>query len=104
LLISPLAAMVLQNALQHLYWLVAFRDHAPGVITSVVLLIPVIVFMGLVALAQDLLPLWYAVLMLALVLAGLVQTVRARNRLRPAFRVINRLGWLLVGLLGLETK
>jgi hypothetical protein len=101
-LLSPLVAVVLLNALQHVYWWIAFQAYAPGVITSVVLLIPVPVLLGGVALAQGLLPAWYVALLLVLVALGLVQTIRAGNRLTPGFRAISRFGRFLARLLGIE--
>lgn len=101
-LLSLLAMVVLLNALQHLYWLWAFRAYAPGVITSLLFLIPLMVHFGRVALEQALLPMWYVLVLLGLVLLGLVQTVRAGNRMTASFRAMSRFGRYLAGVLGLE--
>lgn len=103
-LLSLLAVVVLLNALQHVYWVIAFRDYAPGVITSVLLVIPVIVFLGLVAGHQGLLPIWYQVLLCILVMAGLAQTAMAGNRLSRMLQAIGRFGLLLARTLGLEER
>ncbi len=40
IMIGLLAAVILLNAIQHIYWSFLFRQYAPGVITSIVLLVP----------------------------------------------------------------
>jgi hypothetical protein len=101
-MLSPLVSVVLLNALQHLYWWIAFRAYAPGAITSLALLLPLCLLLGWMALAQGLLPPWYLALLLVGVGLGLVQTVRARNRLTAGFRAISRFGRFLARILGLE--
>lgn len=103
-LLSLLAVVVLLNALQHVYWVIAFRDYAPGVITSVLLVTPVIMFLGLVAGYQGLLPIWYEVLLCILVMPGLAQTAMAGNRLTRMLQAISRVGLLLARFLGLEER
>jgi hypothetical protein len=101
-LISLAAVVFLLNALQHVYWVIAFRTYAPGVITSALLVIPVILFLGLVAGAQGLLPVWYELLLCIAVIPGLAQTAKAGNRLTGMLQGINRVGLVLARRLGLE--
>lgn len=103
-LLSITALVFLLTALQHVYWVFAFRDYAPGVITSVLLVIPVIVFLGLVAGYQGLLPVWYLVLLCVLVIPALAQTALARNRLTKMLQGISRSGLLMARLLRLEGR
>ena len=44
-LFLPFAAGACLNALQHLFYTFYFRQYAPGVITSVVLYIPIVVYL-----------------------------------------------------------
>ena len=68
------------NALQHIYWAAYFRTYAPGVITAVFLVAPVVVGLTIKALRAGLLPRWYAAAMYATVIPTLVSTVLAGSR------------------------
>jgi hypothetical protein len=91
----PAIAVMLQNALQHVFWSVYFKQYAPGVITAVVLLIPIGGYVAAWALRQGYVPVWYAVALAGLVVGGLVHTVRAGNRMSPLIRAIYNLGFRL---------
>ena len=54
------------------------------------------------ALVQGLLPVWYVAAWLSGVTLGLVQTIKAGNRLTPGFRAISRFGRFLAEKLGRE--
>jgi hypothetical protein len=95
----PAIAVAMQNALQHVYWLFYFKQYAPGIITSVFFLIPLGVYIAIQAVGQSLVPLWYVGILLLLLLPGLVQTVRAKNRMTKQIRAIHHLGIKLAGLL-----
>ena len=56
------AVLALGNALQHVYWVFAFQAYSPGVVTSVLLVIPGIVYLTLRAVRDHLIPRWYAAL------------------------------------------
>jgi hypothetical protein len=88
----PAIAIALQNALQHVYWLFYFRQYAPGVVTSVALLIPIGAYIVVRAVQQGYAPIWYVAIWVALSLPGLVQTVRAENKMTPPMRAIHNLG------------
>ncbi|MEW6403274.1 MAG: HXXEE domain-containing protein [Chloroflexota bacterium] len=84
--------LMLQNALQHIYYLFYFRRYAPGIVTSVLLLIPTIAYLVTRAVQQGYVPIWYAILLVVLLIPNLVQTVRARNTMLPSFQAIHKLG------------
>lgn len=94
-LLLPAVALALQNALQHLWFLVVFRDYAPGIITSVLLLVPVGGYVAARAVGQGYVPLWYVLGLGVLIIPGLVQTVRAGRRLTRQFRAIHGFGMAL---------
>jgi hypothetical protein len=88
----PAIALAIQNALQHIYWLFYFKQYAPGVVTSVLLVIPIGGYIFARAVQQGYTPVWYVALWAVLVVPGLVQTVRAGNEMTPPIRAIHNLG------------
>jgi hypothetical protein len=88
----PAVAIAVQNALQHVYWSFHFRQYAPGVVTSVLLLIPTGGYVVARAVRQGHAPVWYAALWVVLILLGLVQTIRAGNQMASPVRAIHSLG------------
>jgi hypothetical protein len=91
----PAIAILVQNALQHLFWTVHFRAYAPGVVTAVLLLIPFGSYISVQAVQMSYVPAWYAAALGAFVLLGLAQTVRAGKRMTPLIQAINSIGiWL----------
>ncbi len=91
----PAVAILVQNALQHIYWSLYFRQYAPGAVTSVLLLIPLGLFIFLQALQRGYIPAWYAAIWAAFILAGSVQTVLSGRRMTPPIRAINTIGIFL---------
>jgi len=87
----PTIAVAIQNALQHVYWLFFFKQYAPGVVTSVVLLIPLGLYVTIHALLQDYLPYWYVSILALAMLPGLFQTVKAKNKMTSQIRSIHNL-------------
>ena len=94
--ILPAITMMLQNALQHVYWSFYFRQYAPGVITSVLLLIPICCYVAARAVKQGYAPIWYAAVWAVVLVLGLAQTVKAGNKMTPLVRAINTIGIVLV--------
>jgi hypothetical protein len=91
----PAIAIMLMNALQHVFWSFYFRGYAPGVLTAALLVIPSGCYLAAQALAQGYAPGWYAALLAAAVLLGLAQTVRAGDRMTPLICAINDVGiWI----------
>jgi len=88
----PTIAVAMQNALQHVYWLFYFKQYAPGVITSVVFLIPLGVYVTIKALSQTYAPYWYVGVLALVMVPGLFQTVKAKNSMTPQMRNIHNLG------------
>jgi hypothetical protein len=58
----------------------------------VLLVIPVILYLVILPIRQNLMPLAYPLILGTLILPGLAKTIRAGNRLLPAFRAIQRFG------------
>ncbi len=85
-------ALMLQNALQHIFYVVYFRSYAPGVITGVLLLVPIILYLTVRAVSDAIVPGWYALLLIAFTLPNLVQTVRAGNTMLPSLLAVHRFG------------
>lgn len=88
----PAIAVAVQNALQHVYWLFYFKQYAPGIITAVFCLIPSGIYLAIRAIGENLVPVWYVGILLLLIIPGLVQTVRARNRMTGPIRAIHHIG------------
>lgn len=84
----PAIALVFQNALQHVYWLFYFREYAPGIITSVLLLIPLGSYLAARAIQRNYIPVWYVVVLAILIIPGVVQTIKAGNVLIPQNRAM----------------
>ncbi len=95
----PAIAVAMQNALQHVYWLFYFRQYAPGIITSILGLIPLGIYITVQAVRQNFVPVGYVVVLFLLLMPGLIQTVNARNRMTNQIRAIHHLGIRLAGLL-----
>ena len=86
----PFVGIVVQNIFQHIYWLFLFRSYAPGIISAILLLLPVngyILFKGFGdgmiswPLLSSLIVYW---------VFAMVETIRAKNTLTGSFRTINR--------------
>jgi hypothetical protein len=94
-IILPAIAIMLQNGLQHVFWVFYFRQYAPGVVTAVFLMIPLGSYMIAMAIKQGYVPTWYLAIWMAVVVLGFIQTVRAGNKMTPLIRSINEIGiWL----------
>jgi hypothetical protein len=90
-------ALMLQNGLQHIYYLFYFRHYAPGVVTTMILLIPTISYLTARAVQEGHVPFWYAILFVVLAIPNLVQTVQARNTMPPSLHAVHRFGAALAG-------
>jgi len=95
----PTIAVAMQNALQHVYWLFYFKQYAPGVVTSVVLLIPLGLYVTIEAVSQNYVAYWYVSVLVLAMIPGLLQTVKAKNKMTKQIRAIHHLGIKLTGLL-----
>ena len=88
----PAMAIAILNALQHVYWSFRFGEYAPGVVTSVLLVIPTGGYIVARAVRQGYTPVWYAAMWAVLILLGLVQTLRAGNEMTSPIRAIHDWG------------
>ncbi len=95
-------SVVILNCIQHIYWQFYFRTYAPGVITAVFLLLPLIGLLAFRAIAESLVPVWYLALCLLLVVLGMRSTIQTQNRLTPMFLRIHAFSKNMVELLKLE--
>jgi hypothetical protein len=89
-ILLPAVAIAVQNALQHVYWLFYFRQYAPGVMTAAILLIPLGVTVAVQGVLLGYVPGWYVGILALMMLPGLLQTVKAGNRLTPFIRAIHQ--------------
>ncbi|MBZ5695193.1 MAG: HXXEE domain-containing protein [Acidobacteriia bacterium] len=71
------------NVLQHIYWTLFFRTYAPGVVTAVLLVAPVVIGLTVKAIRGKLIPWWYAAILYLLLIPTVVSTVRAANQTPP---------------------
>jgi hypothetical protein len=91
----PAVALALGNALQHVFWTFYFRQYAPGLITAVLLLIPLGGSMLTWAVQQGYAPIWYVAVLVVPMLFPLIQSVRAGPEMTPPIRAVYNLGnWL----------
>lgn len=75
----PFAAGAFLNALQHLFYTLYFRQYAPGVITSVVLYLPIVGYLTARVIEEHLVPVAYVVVLVLLTVLGLIHTIKAGN-------------------------
>lgn len=87
-----LVAITLQNGLQHLYWLLYFKKYAPGVVFSVLFGIPVDIYICFRMLKENMLPIWSLFALGLLIIPGLVETVKAKNRMTNSIRGAHQIG------------
>ncbi len=90
----PGIVVLLVNSFQHVYWSLRFKEYAPGVITAVVLLIPIGGYIAFWAVRQYV-PVWYGALLAGLGLWVFIRTVREGNRMSPIIRGVYNLGFRL---------
>ncbi|HEY5901815.1 MAG TPA: HXXEE domain-containing protein, partial [Anaerolineales bacterium] len=94
-IVLAFAAGASLNALQHVYYAVLFRQYAPGVITAILLCVPTCSYLVLRALQEHLVPPGYVAALLAVVVLGLIQTMKEGNTFGPFFRAVSQSGMIL---------
>lgn len=104
MILFPLLALIIQNILQHIYWQFLFGQYAPGILTSMVFLTPLVFYFVYVSTVNGYAPLWYSALLVVLTIPGLIQTVRSRNRLTTAIYTIHKFSLYAVKRLGLTNR
>ncbi len=100
-LLPLFVAIILGNALTHIFWLFYFQTYAPGVVTSAFVLVPLTFILVRWVLQEQLVPSAYVWLLLALAVIQPVAAGVAGNSLSAAQLALLRLGALLAqGLWG----
>lgn len=79
LLLPFFTLMAAGNAVQHVYWTVAFQAYSPGVVTAVFLVIPSIVYLTARAVRENLIPRWYGLVIYLPIVRSLREAVLAGN-------------------------
>jgi Protein of unknown function with HXXEE motif len=71
------------NVLQHIYYTFYFRTYAPGVVTAVLLVAPIVIGLTVKAIRGRLVPWWYAAVLYFLTIPTMASTIRAANQTPP---------------------
>ena len=101
LLVLPFFTVVaFSNALQHIYWVFAFAAYSPGVVTSVLLVIPVILYLTIRATQDQLIPIWYAALIYVPVVRSVYGAVQAGNVVPEPIHGLTRIFAAIARLIG----
>ena len=96
-LFSPALVAMLLNAIQHVYWSFLFSQYAPGVITSVVLLIPLNGYLLVRSVLHGYIPIWYGSVLVGGLVLGLINTVTTGKQTPHAVHVVYRIGYTISG-------
>lgn len=92
-------AILLGNALTHVFWLFYFRAYAPGVVTSALLIVPLALYLVREVLARRLVPAAYVWFLLALALVQPAGAAWAGATLSGPQLALQHLGARLAGWL-----
>ena len=93
LLFFILAAFM--NAIQHISWTVMFRAYSPGVLSSILLIIPSVIYVTSRVLRERLLRKWYIIILYLLTIPRIIETIRYGNEVMPMFEKLYRFAnWL----------
>lgn len=91
--------LVFSNALQHVYWQVAFRAYAPGFLAALFLNIPAVLLLSWHAIRNGLVGWRFLAILYALSLPMLFSTILAGRTVTPAFQRIHDFSAWLANLL-----
>jgi hypothetical protein len=91
----PAIVATLTNALQHVYWTWHFKQYAPGIVTAVMLLIPIGGIMAAWAVHHRYVPAWYLAILAGLGVWVFIHTARDGNRMSPIIRGVYNFGFRL---------
>ena len=86
------------NGLQHLYWTIAFRKYAPGVVFSSVGIVAGI-FMTAVILSKGFISAGYIIILYLITIPFMLETFRAKNKLIRSFSYLHSLTLKIVNFL-----
>lgn len=76
-----LFAAVFSHCIAHIYWLFSIGVYAPGVVTSVLLIIPITAYVTYRAIRDRLISFVYVAVLLVLTLPSIAWAIRLNNRL-----------------------
>jgi len=83
------------NAIQHISWTVMFCAYGPGVLSSVFLIIPSVIYVTWRVLRERLLPKWYIIILYLLIVPRIIETIMYGNKVMPMFERLYRFAnWL----------
>ena len=103
LLALPFFALLgLGNAFQHIYWVFAFGAYSPGVVTSVLLVIPSFVYLAVRATRDGLIPRWFAALVFVPAARAVYFAVQDGNEVPEAVHGLTRIFATLARLVGVQ--
>lgn len=91
LILLPVLALLFMHALQHVYWCLYFKKYAPGVITSILLLLPTTCYLTVKSVQQKYTPIWYVVTLIILIAFALIETVQAGRTTPQTVRTFNKI-------------
>ena len=83
------------NAIQHISWTVMFFAYSPGVLSSVFLVIPLVIYVTWRVLKERLLSKWYIIILYLLIVPRIIETIKYGNEVMPMFERLYRFAnWL----------
>ncbi len=83
------------NAIQHISWTVMFYSYSPGVLSSVFLIIPSVVYITWRVLKERLLRKWCIIILYLLIVPRIIETIKYGNEVMPMFEGLYRFAnWL----------
>jgi hypothetical protein len=88
-LVFPWAAFLFLNALQHIYWTFLFGAYAPGVVTAALVIIPTVLYLLSRAAREKHIPIWFIIILAAVVVMGAVQTFKTGNVMTSPLRALH---------------
>jgi hypothetical protein len=91
-IILPVIFFMLTNSIQHVFWSLYFKQYAPGIITAVLLLIPINCYVIFRAIQQEYVSIWYVGACTLLAVSALVKTVRAGKQMTPYVQAAHNIG------------
>lgn len=94
-------AIVFGNAMQHVYWLIAFDTYAPGVISAILLVMPVVVFITWQSISRNILPVAFVIPIYGFAVLSLFATVRAGDHVTEGFLKLHLFSEFLASSLGI---
>jgi hypothetical protein len=72
-----------------------FCAYSPGVLSSVLLIIPLVMYVTCRVLRERLLPKWYIIILYLLIVPRIIETIKYGNKVMPMFeRLYQFANWL----------